>query len=65
MCLDLIFSFPAGFAGIPGSELTQLDLEKLFLLSVSKEHIVFETKQEKNLPCNILNTHIFLTSTSA
>ena len=46
--LDLIFSSPAGFARIPGSEPIHLDLEKLFLLSVSKENLDFRSKIEKN-----------------
>ena len=37
----LIFSSPAAFARIPGSEPIHLDLEKLFLLSVSKENFDF------------------------
>ena len=48
ICLDLIFSSPAGFARIPGSEPIHLDLEKLFLLSVSKENLDFRGKHRKN-----------------
>ena len=47
---DLIFSSPAGFARIPGSEPIHLDLENLFLLSSSKESFDFRCKSEKNLP---------------
>ena len=50
ICLDLIFSSPGGFARIPGSAPIHLDLEKLFLLSVSKENLDFRDKIEKKLP---------------
>ena len=55
ICLDLIFSSPAGFARIPGSEPIHLDLEKLFLLSVSKENLDFRGEIEKNLPYKKIN----------
>ena len=48
ICLDLIFSSPDGFARIPGSEPIHLDLEKLFLLSVSGEKIDCRGKHRKN-----------------
>ena len=35
---------------IPGYEPVELDLEKLLLLSVSKEHLDFRRRHEKNLP---------------
>ena len=54
ICLDRIFSSPAGCARIPGSEPIHLDLEKLFLLSVSKENLDFRPKIEKSLPYKIL-----------
>ena len=38
---------------IPGYEPVELDLEKLFLLSVSKENLDFRGKNEKNLPYKI------------
>ena len=52
----LFFSSPAGFARIPGSEPIHLDLEKLFLLSVSKENLDFRGKNEKNLPYKIFKS---------
>ena len=39
-----------GMLRIPGSEPVQLDLKKLFLLSVSKENLDFRGKNEKSLP---------------
>ena len=53
--LGLTFSSPAGFARNPGSKPAHLDLEKLFLLSVSKENLDFRGNFEKNLPYSILN----------
>ena len=41
-CLDLMCSSLAGFVRIPRSEPIQLDLEPLFLLSVSKENFYFK-----------------------
>ena len=41
-------------------EPTHLDLEKLFLLSVSKENLDFRRKIEKNLPYKISKFSIFL-----
>ena len=38
------------FVKVPGYEPIHLDLEKLFLLSVSKENFDFSRKIEKNLP---------------
>ena len=35
---------------IPGYESVELDLEKLFLLSVSKENLDLQRKSEKTLP---------------
>ena len=57
--VPLIFSSPAGFARIPGSKPTHLDMEKLVLLSVSKENLDFRRKIEKNLPNT--NFKLFLT----
>ena len=42
-----------GFVKIPGYEPVELDLEKLFLLSVSKGNLYFRGKHEKNLPYKI------------
>ena len=42
------------FVKVPGYEPIHLDLEKLFLLSVSKENLDFRGKHEKNLPYNFL-----------
>ena len=49
-----MFSSPVGFLKIPGSEPVQLDLEKLFLLSVSKENLDLRGNIEKHIPYNIL-----------
>ena len=38
-----------GFVKVPGYEPIHLDLEKLFLLSVSKENLDFRGKYMKNL----------------
>ena len=49
---------------IPGYEPVELDLEKLFLLSVSKENLDFRGNREKNLPYKILKKYfsfLFLT----
>ena len=43
----LMFSSPAGCFQIPESEPIHLDLEKLFLLSVSKENLDFRRNIEK------------------
>ena len=37
-----------GFVQVPGYEPTHLDLEKLFLLSVSKENLDFRRKHGRN-----------------
>ena len=42
-----------GFVKIPGYEPVELDLEKLFLLSVSKENLDVRGKSEKKLSCKI------------
>ena len=44
-----------GLVQVPGSEPIHLDLEKLFLLSVSKENFDFRWKSEKNLPYKNFN----------
>ena len=41
---------------IPGYEPVELDLEKLFLLSVSKKNLDSRGKNEKNLPYEISKT---------
>ena len=43
----------------PGSESIQFDMEKLFLLSVSKENLGFRRKIKKNLTYKILNLPFF------
>ena len=43
----------------PGSEPVQLDLEKLFLLAVSKENLDFKRKIRKNLSYKILKFEKF------
>ena len=48
---SLLIPSNGGFAKVPtGSEPIHLDLEKLFLLSVSNEHLDFSGKIQKNLP---------------
>ena len=49
-----IFLNVGRFVQVPGLEPTHLDLEKLFLLSVSKENLDFRCKIEKHLPYEIL-----------
>ena len=39
----------------PGSEPIQFDLEKLFLLAVSRENLIFKIKIRKNVPYKISN----------
>ena len=58
-----MFSSPGRLLRVPGSEPIHLDLEKLFLLSVSKEKLDFRGKIEKNLPYENLNAFLdhFLT----
>ena len=41
------------YMAFPGSESIQLDLEKLFLLAVSKENLAIRGNIEKNLPFTI------------
>ena len=47
-------SSPGRFLRVPGSEPIHLDMEKLLLLSVSKEYLDFTGKIEKSLPYKIL-----------
>ena len=42
------------YMAFPGSESIQFDMEKLFLLSVSKENLDFRGKIRKNLTYKIL-----------
>ena len=44
----------------PGSESIQFDLEKLFLLAVSKENLDLRNKIRKNVPYKIENKSMFL-----
>ena len=55
---SMILNF-GGFVRGPGLEPTHLDLEKLFLLSVSKENLDFKRKHEKILPYEILQIFDF------
>ena len=48
-----------GFLRIPGYEPVELDLEKLFLLSVSKENLDFRRKNQRNLPYKISTFFVF------
>ena len=49
LCSFFVFSAPLlDFARIPWSKPIHLDLEKLFLLSVSKEKLDFRRKHRKN-----------------
>ena len=43
----LVFSCPEGFVRIPGSQPIQFDLEKLFLLAVSKENLILYKKNRE------------------
>ena len=41
------------YCAFPGSESIQFDMEKLFLIAVSKENLDFIGKIQKNIPYNI------------
>ena len=53
ICFSSFIIKVGGFVKVPGYEPVHLDLEKLFLLSVSKENLDLSSKNEKNLPYKI------------